>query len=371
MSIKVKDYKWKKKMLVAGHYEFEIEIPDSTVIFRRFSQIEKLRKKLINLNPGCRIPKLPEKSIWLNLGVNNILELKKRLEQVEIFLNYVYRHKYLSENQFFKEFLSDDFLMENSMNESGLSQENSNETPNKSLMGKIYGFANYYLGGQKRKQSNENIEGNYIKEDSEILIAKDNFLRLSIGLKEFIKNFKEHIEINANKIKTISNIYQIARDMKYNGLEYKVNNNSQFEENESNDNSFDEVNSDIKKLNKNINLLNDYCEKNREYQSSLEKDYLDKVIEYQNELDEIIEIFQRKEQYDYILIELQNKYKNDNSVYENLQKQISFNKELNTQLKYEIKKFKQNREKNLVEFMNKFYLDKYDNTQSIQKLFQN
>ena len=31
MSIKVKDYKWKKKMLVAGHYEFEIEIPDSTV----------------------------------------------------------------------------------------------------------------------------------------------------------------------------------------------------------------------------------------------------------------------------------------------------------------------------------------------------
>ena len=57
-----------------------------------------------------------------------------------------------------------------------------------------------------------------------MLIAKDNFLRLSIGLKEFIKNFKEHIEINENKIKTISNIYQIARDMKYNGLEYKVNN---------------------------------------------------------------------------------------------------------------------------------------------------
>ena len=42
--------------------------------------------------------------------------------------------------------------MENSMNESGLSQENSNETPNKSLMGKIYGFANYYLGGKKRKR---------------------------------------------------------------------------------------------------------------------------------------------------------------------------------------------------------------------------
>ena len=75
----------------------------------RYSDLEILNDGLIRYNPGCRIPPLPEKSVWCNLYVNNDSHLGKRKRQIEEYLNYIHLHKYLSQNQIYLIFLSDDF----------------------------------------------------------------------------------------------------------------------------------------------------------------------------------------------------------------------------------------------------------------------
>jgi hypothetical protein len=64
---------------------------------------------LIKFNPGCRIPPIPEKSIWCNFYVNNDYSLEKRKKQIEDYLNYINNHRYLNQNPIFLIFLSDDF----------------------------------------------------------------------------------------------------------------------------------------------------------------------------------------------------------------------------------------------------------------------
>lgn len=115
--IYIKNYVWRSAYLVTGHYEFEILVrsiyEDSQVkekiYYRRFSEIEWLHNILLETNPGCRVPSLPEKTIWTNLGVNNDTFLDKRKKDVEVYLNYINSHKYLSKNPYYQEFISDLF----------------------------------------------------------------------------------------------------------------------------------------------------------------------------------------------------------------------------------------------------------------------
>ena len=116
MEIKVVGFKWKQKMLITGHYEFEIVVKNKdkgteTKIFRRFSDIEWLHKGLIKENPGCKILPLPEKSMWCNLNLNNNQELEKRQQSIETYLNYVGNHKYLSRNSYFRQFISQNYSL--------------------------------------------------------------------------------------------------------------------------------------------------------------------------------------------------------------------------------------------------------------------
>ena len=103
-------------MLITGYYEFEISIKtyfknqyNERKIYIRYSDIEWLHEGLLKYNPGCRVIPLPEKSVWCNLNVNNNQLLEKRRMLIEEYLNYINKHKYLSENSFFKSFISEDF----------------------------------------------------------------------------------------------------------------------------------------------------------------------------------------------------------------------------------------------------------------------
>ena len=73
-NIKILTYIWKSKMLFSGYYEFEIlftkkdasnnKILAQRTMYRSYHDIEILYQGLILYNPGCLIPKIPEKNFW-------------------------------------------------------------------------------------------------------------------------------------------------------------------------------------------------------------------------------------------------------------------------------------------------------------------
>lgn len=60
------------------------------------------------MNPGSRIPNLPEKSVWCNIYINNDNALEKRKYQIGEYLKYILNHKFLKYNQIFQIFLSEE-----------------------------------------------------------------------------------------------------------------------------------------------------------------------------------------------------------------------------------------------------------------------
>ncbi len=109
--------------------------------------MEILHDGLLKLNPGCRIPNLPEKSIWCNLYLNNDNALEKRKNLIENYLQYIMNHKFLKNNSVFKIFLSEE--MEN--------------------------YKSFLNKNKKENDTNTNILFNYLK------TLKKNYLPQSIN----------------------------------------------------------------------------------------------------------------------------------------------------------------------------------------------
>jgi hypothetical protein len=343
-----------------GHYLFKIKINLSEntqqIIERRFSQIESLYELLIKLNPGCRIPKLPEKSVWLNLAVNSENEVKKRQNEIEDFLNYVSQHKYLSQNPTFLKFISNDLT-----DSSSLKNNNDDKKTNKGIFSKVSSFSNslynYYLGN-KKQDSKQGFS--IIKDNDTLNEERENFLRLSNGLKDIVKTLKEQIEINENKIKLLKKIYQISKKMNYNGLEYKESDNSFEVQMSFSENINENIPKEILEIRKNIDLINKVFDEERNYEDSFEKDYLKNILDFQTEVEEITDIFQRRE----IFCK-----KNENDIIE--EKDINFLKEFDEQLTYEIENFNRYRKGDLLIFLKDFYIKKYKHSEGIKQLFEN
>ena len=345
MSIKI-NFEWKSEYLgLYGYYLFNITIENSdktVLIKRRFSQIESLYELLITLNPGCRIPKFPEKSFWLNIAIHKEKEIENRKNEIEKFLNYVYQHHYLSKNPYFINFISDN-----------LNESSNLKNSNKGFVSKI---TNYFWGNKKQdsKQSYSIIEGNnFLNEE------RENFLRLSNGVKDIVKTLKEQIEINENKIKSLKKIYQISKRINYNGLEYKESDNFEVQMSFS-ENINEDIPKEILEIRKNIDLINKVFDEERNYEDSFEKDYLKNILDFQTEVEEITDIFQRRE----IFCK-----KNENDIIE--EKDINFLKEFDEQLTYEIENFNRYRKGDLLIFLKDFYIKKYKHSEGIKQLFEN
>jgi hypothetical protein len=76
------------------------------IIKLRFHDIEILHHGLLDYNPGCLIPILPEKNFLANIYVDSSEFLNKRMKEIEDFLIYINGHKYLKRNPKYLQFIS-------------------------------------------------------------------------------------------------------------------------------------------------------------------------------------------------------------------------------------------------------------------------
>ena len=111
--ITLKDYKFQNEYYVSGHYDFIIDVEyegdNKKQIERRYSEIRALYKTLIINCPGCLIPNIPSKSIWLKINVGNKDQMEERKEGIREFLSHLATHKVLRKNKFVIDFFSSDY----------------------------------------------------------------------------------------------------------------------------------------------------------------------------------------------------------------------------------------------------------------------
>ena len=376
--IKVVGFKWKQKMLITGHYEFEIVVlkdnGTETKIFRRFSDIEWLHKGLIKENPGCKILPLPEKSMWCNLNLNNNQELEKRQQSIETYLNYVGKHQYLPRNPYFVQFISPNYSL-SKMKEEDNSYINNESNKPKGIMGKVYGLASYLPAWGISKPQTKKKEESIYDSDPEVKVGKENFDRLLTGTKDLIESITKHLEINQKKTESIGNLVQLAKQMNYKGIDYKrINDDSKDDFGRGEESRSKDKDDKLKPLEHNLEVLNSYYNKSLSYQNKIESNILSKLKEYKFELDGIIEIFGRKKEHEDLLNDLiTTKDSNDCQDIEKIEAAINAKKDfmidLNQQLKYEMGMFKKNTEGQLLKIIKEFYKDKYEKDKEIEEYF--
>ena len=419
ISIEITDTKWiRDNMLGYGHYTYVISVTynnnnniiddDNNIstndnnsfnetIERRYSDIEWLDINLKRLKAGCRIPKMPEKtydSIKFNVGFNSKDELLKRKDEISNYLKFICQHKYLSESECFKKFLSKNFSKDNKnyFNDENNIEKILKEIEN-SKKNNIINFATNYMPsifmmGKKKKnfQNNNCNDSEFILEnDNELENSKQKFIRLKDGLDSLIKNLGENININKEKINSIQKIFNIMNKMKYTGVDYRKSNNnninSDLVDSFNDNNNFPSENNEIKKteIEKLTSLLNNYFElKSGYYENKLGNNFMDKLNEYKNEIELIIEIFDRKNKREEIFNTIKN-YKESinkddekvNNINESLRYLMKKMEEFNKELKEEINNFKLFKENDLNVLLKKFYQDKLNNDIEINNLFNN
>jgi hypothetical protein len=416
ISIEITDTKWiRDNMLGYGHYTYVISVTYNNnnninddnnissndnnsfveVIERRYSDIEWLDINLKRLAAGCRIPKMPEKtydSIKFNVGFNSKDELQKRKDEISNYLKFICQHKYLSESDCFREFLSKNFSKDNKnyfVDETKIEKllkeiENSKKN-------NIINFATNYMpsifmiGKKKKNYQNNSNDGEFILEnDDELEISKQKFIRLKDGLDSLIKNIGENININKEKINSIQKIFNIMNKMKYTGVDYRKSNNninSNLIDSFNESNNLPIQNNDVNKteIEKLTSLLNNYYElKSGYYENKLGNNFMDKLYDYKNEIELIIEIYNRKNKRQEIFETIKN-YKESinnneekvNDINESLRYLMKKMEEFNKELKEEINNFKLYKENDINVILKNFYQDKLNNDIEIDKLFNN
>ena len=110
-SITFKELKFENQYYVAGHFNFIFNVSyedneSEQEIKRRYNEIRALYKTLLLKAPGCRIPNIPSKSIWLKINYGNEKEVKERQEGIMEFLNHIIQHKILRKNKYVIKFFS-------------------------------------------------------------------------------------------------------------------------------------------------------------------------------------------------------------------------------------------------------------------------
>ena len=109
--IKLKESKFENQYYVTGHFNFIFGVSyddhdQEEEIIRRYSDVRSLYKTLLVKAPGCRIPNIPSKSIWLKINYGNEKEVKEREKGVEEFLKHIIEHKILRKNKYVIKFCS-------------------------------------------------------------------------------------------------------------------------------------------------------------------------------------------------------------------------------------------------------------------------
>ena len=242
------------------------------------------------------------------------------------------------------------------------------------------------IGKKKKNYQNNNINDSefILENDDELEISKQKFLRLKNGIDSLIKNIGENININKEKINSIQKIFNIMNKMKYTGVDYRKSNNninSNLIDSFNESNNLPIQNNDVNKteIEKLTSLLNNYYElKSGYYENKLGNNFMDKLYDYKNEIELIIEIYNRKNKRQEIFETIKN-YKESinnneekvNDINESLRYLMKKMEEFNKELKEEINNFKLYKENDINVILKNFYQDKLNNDIEIDKLFNN
>ena len=303
--IKVLTYIWKSKMLITGHYEFEILITKKDInknqiltqrtIYRRFNDIEILYQGLLLYNPGCLIPKIPKKNFWTNIAYSNNKEIiEERKKQIEKFLNYISKHNYLSSNPIYLFFISDEFDRYREKIKENNTEAYSLYNIIKFCLKESYTHSkNFFL--KKLSGITQNFEGEGL--DIKIEISdrrlRDEKLRLEKiinGTEKFIDSLKEEIDSMNNKINSMKNLHQISNILKDSNFRVEIDQNT-----------IDEKFMKHKNFFNNESLCYLKMSENYEKYVKIINDIRNGLIRYKNVTEELIEIFVRKEKAEFEL----------------------------------------------------------------------
>jgi hypothetical protein len=237
-NIKILTYVWKRAMLISGYYEFEIlftkkdinknKILAQRTMYRSYHDIEILYQGLILYNPGCLIPKIPEKSFW----ENNKEIVEERKKQLENYLGYICKHVYLSNNPIFLIFISDEFerykekTKDNNDSYSiyNLIKYGINESYKYS---KVF-IINKILSSSSLNNETENNNSNLNIEISDKRL-RDEKLRLEkiiTGTEKFITSLNEEIISVSEKIESMKNMHKITEILKDSNFRVELNQNN-------------------------------------------------------------------------------------------------------------------------------------------------
>ena len=109
--VSLKEIKFENQYYVTGHFNFIFKVSyddndQEQDIIRRYNDIRSLYKTLLLKSPGCRIPDIPNKSIWLKINYGNEGQVKERQEGIMEFLNHLVQHKILRKNKYVIKFFS-------------------------------------------------------------------------------------------------------------------------------------------------------------------------------------------------------------------------------------------------------------------------
>ena len=219
----LKDYKFQNEYYVSGHYDFIIEVEyedgDKMTIERRYSEIRALYKTLLFNCPGCIIPNIPSKSIWLKINVGNKDQMEERKEGIREFLSHLAQHKILRKNKYVVNFFSPNYKRITNDNKSSKNQKNA-QNDNDSDDEFNYPSFDFDKDDKKKEEKNKNDD---IEDDEDIL-----------PLNEFIEEYNDKNKGIVSKGKQIfGNMYSYIKS-----FTTSSNNEEEEKENNNKDNNY-------------------------------------------------------------------------------------------------------------------------------------
>lgn len=226
-------------MLIAGHYEFEIlfikkdvdknKILSQRTIYRRYHDIQILYQGLILYNPGCLIPKIPERNFWANIAYSNNKEIiEERKKKIENYLNYISKHNYLSNNPVYLIFISDEFERYREK------IKESNDTYSLYNLLKIGLNQSYKYSKSFILNKISGGEGDYGSKSSEKIEIKDKRLaeeklrleKIINGTEKFINALADEISSVTDKINGMKNLSKITDILKDSNFRVEIDQNN-------------------------------------------------------------------------------------------------------------------------------------------------
>ena len=205
--VTLKELKFENQYYVTGHFNFIFEVKfdddddndEGKKIIRRYNDIRSLYKTLLLKSPGCRIPSIPSKTIWLKINYGNESQVKERQEGVMEFLNHLVEHKILRKNKYVIKFFSPEeknFSYTNNL----ISRKGSNDKVDSDDE-----FASSIVDDPKQKKDEKGDINIYDLDDDDIEPLDDFIIEYNNNKKGIVSKGKKIIGQVYNKVMNYTN----------------------------------------------------------------------------------------------------------------------------------------------------------------------